>query len=385
MAQFIVPIQSYTVGATGLPSDFANVTSPAPVGVSYSVTSETGIGTYDRSLTCGRATTSGHVYYKAPGTAVTDFNSLSLLNLVGPFSTSPNFFVSVGIGRLSLTAFSFYGGLFQESTSTGGTGIYAAQYIAGTETGSALFTLAWTDNTWYWTRVNVVGQVITFKVWAFGSAEPASYQVTYTAATNLASGAIGFRPNSVVTSLKIAQLTVGTGGDTAPYPILAGLGSYSSAGEAATSISDNFVDSGSYSLSGEDAVLDNAAHTVSGSYTSSGFPITQLNSFLVSPGTYTLTGEDTPVGVGLIPATGSYTVTGEVVTLNRTWSISATTGNYTVTGEAISFLQGLNFIVSTGFYTVTGEAVTFIPAPGGSGRINNQYFIGGTCGFMMTR
>jgi hypothetical protein len=135
------------------------------------------------------------------------------------------------------------------------------------------------------------------------------------------------------------------------------------AGQALITAINVPVDHGSYTVTGQAAVLTPTLIAGNGSYLLSGQPVITEQVWSVDAGHFVLTGESSlgtyPFPVG----TGSYDVTGQDVFWIRAFLSSA--GSYTVSG-AVSLK--VNFDAAHGNYVITGEtqhgAFRMVAAPG---------------------
>lgn len=114
------------------------------------------------------------------------------------------------------------------------------------------------------------------------------------------------------------------------------------------------VQSGVYSLTGENVTLDAGLPAGAGIYSLTGEAVTLDTGLPAAFGSYTLTGEAVTLGAGLTAAFGSYALTGEAVTLGSGLSVGF--GSYALTGEAATLGPALT--AAFGSYLLTGESIT---------------------------
>ena len=112
------------------------------------------------------------------------------------------------------------------------------------------------------------------------------------------------------------------------------------------------LDSGNYSLTGQDATL------------------TQSNRMPIEPGNYTLTGTainfaesgQNPVNHVMSLDSGNYGLTGNNATLKLDSQISTETGNYNSIFNTVNLLMDSGIILSNGHYNYTGSIVNMAHA-----------------------
>lgn len=147
-----------------------------------------GIG---ESIVSGDGATATWTWNRA-GT-VTDFEILSIM-YIGT-SVAGGAFTTVA-GRISGSPLSYYNPVLRDAGfGTGGTEAEFGRVLAGSYTALTSVSFTWSTATWYWVRMRMSGGAYSAKLWAYGSAEPAAYQISGTDGA-LTSGSVGIRPSN---------------------------------------------------------------------------------------------------------------------------------------------------------------------------------------------
>jgi hypothetical protein len=130
------------------------------------------------------------------------------------------------------------------------------------------------------------------------------------------------------------------------------------------------ADSGSYSLTGQDAGLSKTSilSAGQGSYSLTGQDIAlsyNLAATLTAvSGVYGLTGTEALVDIAMVATQGTYTLTGQDATLTyatlNALSLTADSGTYALTGQDTGFLKGNYTTFSTGTYSLTGQRANLV-------------------------
>lgn len=118
---------------------------------------------------------------------------------------------------------------------------------------------------------------------------------------------------------------------------------------------------GSYSLTGQAAVLAVTTPASQGSYTYSGFSAGLNVGEVASQGSYSLSGQAVSftlfrAGFNVNADQGSYSLTGQTQTLTRGVKSTAAQGSYSLSGQAQTLKVGMPAV--QGSYNLTGQAAT---------------------------
>lgn len=163
-------------------------------------------------------TSVGNISWDAPG-SYSDGEILSLVRF-NSFNSISNFLL-LGIvrGTSTGTDFTFSCLTLVSCSSIAGNVLKLVNFINGTTsemTPASSISFASAVDTWYWARLNFQSSIYKGKVWALGTTEPGSFQVT-AGATSLSTGFVGntFDGDGTI-GKKIAWFSAATGTDTAP-------------------------------------------------------------------------------------------------------------------------------------------------------------------------
>lgn len=97
---------------------------------------------------------------------------------------------------------------------------------------------------------------------------------------------------------------------------------------------------GTYSLSGSEAYRDIVVAAAQGSYTLTGQDVILDKGFtlIADYGSYTVLGSEGLIDLSMLAAAGTYTVTGQDAVLNKTFLLTAAGGVYALTGQVASLV-----------------------------------------------
>ncbi len=150
------------------------------------------------------------------------------------------------------------------------------------------------------------------------------------------------------------------------FELLVDTGTYSVTGQDATPKGGFKVisNTGTYSLAGQDSILKGGFKVLSdfGTYSLTGQDAVLKGGFLVSAntGSYALSGMDAVLkgGFKFLANTGAYALTGVDTNLLKSFLMLANTGGYTLTGVDTNLLLDFVMVANTGAYSLSGIDAT---------------------------